>query len=588
MANDVFISYSKKDKDIANTIVTSLEKNNIRCWYAPRDINPSDDWGKAISNAIQQSKIFLLIFSSNSNQSQHVLDELNFAISQKASILPIRVENLEPDGALGLHLSSRQWLDAYDPPWESHIRDHLIQSVSSNLGFEIDEKNILVPEEIKRDRKKQKTINNPFTFGNPIRDSERFIGRTEDIRQITNRLLSSARESTSIVGERRIGKTSLLKYLTNPEVAESFGLKNDEFCIVYIDFQGLNDITPQRFWQRVMRLMARTMKSSDRKEIFKDLSKQEYIDLFDLEDLFENIGSDGTHVVLLMDEFEYVTQNPNFDADFFGGLRSLAIHYNLSLVPATRRELVELCHSEEIKGSPFFNIFATVVQKPFSSQETDTLINNYTKTAGIVFSPKEVNFIRQVGGGYPFFVQMIGYYLVAGKNDGLKGTTLFDYAIAEFNQQAEPHFSYIWKHASESEKITLVTVMALESQFQKTGDKKQRITADKISAIYPRAPRDIINLIKQGSLIEKDKKISLFSSSYMQWIGVELTAVPGEEESDASVEEWIHSSKDKELVQTKEVLIKTKKRYWTVVGKVLKEFSIEIIGKIAVDMMRGF
>jgi len=587
MANDVFISYSKKDKDIANTIVTSLEKNNIRCWYAPRDINPSDDWGKAISNAIQQSKIFLLIFSSNSNQSQHVLDELNFAISQKASILPIRVENLEPDGALGLHLSSRQWLDAYDPPWESHIRD-LIQSVSSNLGFEIDEKNILVPEEIKRDRKKQKTINNPFTFGNPIRDSERFIGRTEDIRQITNRLLSSARESTSIVGERRIGKTSLLKYLTNPEVAESFGLKNDEFCIVYIDFQGLNDITPQRFWQRVMRLMARTMKSSDRKEIFKDLSKQEYIDLFDLEDLFENIGSDGTHVVLLMDEFEYVTQNPNFDADFFGGLRSLAIHYNLSLVPATRRELVELCHSEEIKGSPFFNIFATVVQKPFSSQETDTLINNYTKTAGIVFSPKEVNFIRQVGGGYPFFVQMIGYYLVAGKNDGLKGTTLFDYAIAEFNQQAEPHFSYIWKHASESEKITLVTVMALESQFQKTGDKKQRITADKISAIYPRAPRDIINLIKQGSLIEKDKKISLFSSSYMQWIGVELTAVPGEEESDASVEEWIHSSKDKELVQTKEVLIKTKKRYWTVVGKVLKEFSIEIIGKIAVDMMRGF
>jgi len=588
MANDVFVSYSKKDKDIANTIVAALEKNNIHCWYAPRDINPSDDWGKAISNAIQKSKIFLLIFSSNSNQSQHVLDELNFAISQEAAILPIRIENLKPDGALGLHLSSRQWLDAYDLPWESHIRK-LIKSVSSNLGSEIEEKNILVPpEEIKQERKKQKTINNPFTFGNPIRDSERFIGRAEDIRQITNRLLSSARESTSIVGERRIGKTSLLKYLTNPEIAESFGLKNDEFCLVYIDFQGLNDITPQRFWQRVMRLMARTMKSSDRKELFKELSKQEYIDLFDLEDLFESIGSDGTHVVLLMDEFEYVTQNPNFDSDFFGGLRSLAIHYNLSLVPATRRELVELCHSEEIKGSPFFNIFATVVLKPFSYQETDTLIKNYAKTAGIVFSPKEVNFIRQVGGGYPFFVQMIGYYLVAGKNDGLKGNSLFDYAIAEFNQQAEPHFSYIWKHASESEKITLVTVMALEGQIQKAGDKKQQLTAEKISAIYPRAPRDIINLIKRGSLIKKDEKISLFSSSYMQWIGVELTVVPGEEESDASIEKWIHSSKDKELVQTKEVLTKTKKKYWPVVGRALKEFSVEIIGKIAIDMMRGF
>lgn len=48
---------------------------------------------------------------------------------------------------------------------------------------------------------------NPFTFGNPIRDPSRFYGRKGDIRQIVNRLLSSAHESTSIVGERRIGKT---------------------------------------------------------------------------------------------------------------------------------------------------------------------------------------------------------------------------------------------------------------------------------------------------------------------------------------------------------------------------------------------
>jgi hypothetical protein len=42
---------------------------------------------------------------------------------------------------------------------------------------------------------------NPFTFGNPIRDPARFYGRVEDIRQIVNRLRSSAHESTSVVGE---------------------------------------------------------------------------------------------------------------------------------------------------------------------------------------------------------------------------------------------------------------------------------------------------------------------------------------------------------------------------------------------------
>ena len=41
---------------------------------------------------------------------------------------------------------------------------------------------------------------NPFTFGNPTRESARFYGRVEDIRQIVNRLRSSAHESTSVVG----------------------------------------------------------------------------------------------------------------------------------------------------------------------------------------------------------------------------------------------------------------------------------------------------------------------------------------------------------------------------------------------------
>jgi Tol biopolymer transport system component len=156
MKQDVFVSYSTKDKTITDAIVASLEKNQIRCWYAPRDIKPSEDWAKAISNAIEQSRIFLLIFSGNSNQSQRVLDELNFAISQQIPILPFRVENLEPDGAMRLHLSSRHWLDAYDPSWENHIQK-LVHAVSSNLEATIAEEDVEVPETINRT---QKTLKN--------------------------------------------------------------------------------------------------------------------------------------------------------------------------------------------------------------------------------------------------------------------------------------------------------------------------------------------------------------------------------------------------------------------------------------------
>ena len=48
-------------------------------------------------------------------------------------------------------------------------------------------------------------LDNPFTYGNPISNPQRFIGRRREIEQAFSRLLSAEGESTSIVGERRWG-----------------------------------------------------------------------------------------------------------------------------------------------------------------------------------------------------------------------------------------------------------------------------------------------------------------------------------------------------------------------------------------------
>ena len=55
-------------------------------------------------------------------------------------------------------------------------------------------------------------LDNPFTYGNPISNPQRFIGRRREIEQAFSRLLNAEGESTSIVGKRRIGKTSLLPW----------------------------------------------------------------------------------------------------------------------------------------------------------------------------------------------------------------------------------------------------------------------------------------------------------------------------------------------------------------------------------------
>ena len=420
---------------------------------------------------------------------------------------------------------------------------------------------------------------NPFTFGNPIRDPARFYGRVEDIRQIVNRLRSSAHESTSVVGERRIGKTSLLKHLENPDIATGLGLPPSEYCMVYIDFQGLTDITPQRFWGRVLHKMERSICMPELAPEIQQVREQGNFDLFDLEDLFEAIADAGLTTVMLLDEFEYVTQNPNFGSDFFGGLRALAIHQNLPLVTATRRELVDLCHSEELKGSPFFNIFANVVLRPFSREDVYDLLQGYLSETDLVFSDREKELVIGLGGGYPFFTQMASHYLVEAKRKGLEDDAFLQDVVANFDAQSDSHFTYMWSHSSESEKITLLSVISLNRQKP---SKNTIPNLENLAKIHSRAHLDVPELVKRGLLLENriESTFSLLSPSLERWIAREISAAPGEEESQASVQEWLKSGGKEELETTSNFLRKFKKKYWSIVGGMAVDLSMELIGAV--------
>jgi hypothetical protein len=425
---------------------------------------------------------------------------------------------------------------------------------------------------------------NPFTYGNPIRTADRFFGRTEELRQIVNRLRSSAHESTSIVGERRIGKTSLLKHLENKSVAEGLGLSPDEFCIIYMDFQGLTDITPERFWQRILQKMERAVCLPEIIPEIKALRTQQMFDLFDLEDLFANIADSGLTMVLLMDEFEYVTQNTNFGPDFFGGLRTLAIHHNLPLITATRRELVDLCHSDELKGSPFFNIFANIVLRPFRKSDVDQLVQGYLNNSGLVFNEQEHEMIWKLGGGYPFFTQMAANFMFEGKMNGLEGKPLLLDVIKNFDSQSDPHYQYMWSHTSESQKITLLTVIALNRQ--KSSSKTVPVI-ENIAANYSRAHLDVPELVKHGLLIENKQSntYNILSPSLERWIAHEILAIPGEEESQTSLNEWLKSGGKENLEPVIGFMPKFKKKYWPVIANFSKEISMELIGGIAFEIL---
>lgn len=128
MAHDVFVSYANKDKPVADAVVAGLEKAEVRCWYAPRDIDPGTSWGEAINEAIEGSRFMVIVLSGNANRSNHVVREVERAVANNVIIIPFRIEDITPTGAMAYFLSTEHWLDALSPPLKKHV-DELVSTI---------------------------------------------------------------------------------------------------------------------------------------------------------------------------------------------------------------------------------------------------------------------------------------------------------------------------------------------------------------------------------------------------------------------------------------------------------------------------
>jgi hypothetical protein len=122
MTHDVFICHSSKDKAIADAACATLEQRGIRCWVAPRDVMPGASWAASIVSAIEGSKLMLLIFSENANESPQIEREIERAVDHRVPIVPFRVADILPTEALEYFISTSHWLDAYSPPIDRHYQ----------------------------------------------------------------------------------------------------------------------------------------------------------------------------------------------------------------------------------------------------------------------------------------------------------------------------------------------------------------------------------------------------------------------------------------------------------------------------------
>jgi tRNA A-37 threonylcarbamoyl transferase component Bud32 len=326
---------------------------------------------------------------------------------------------------------------------------------------------------------------NPYLNRTAIKDDRAFFGRRRELAIIFSRIDAGEPQSVSLVGERRIGKSSLLRAVLRRR--SQYLRRPDEFVFVYLDLHETVHSDVATFFIAIIEELSLSLRDT---VMHKTAPTYENI-----RSAVAKLDRARLKLVLLLDEFEAVTQNENFTLEFFSFLRSLPNNYSVSFIVSSARELQELCHSKELAGSPFFNIFHKLNLGPFTPEEAGELIEQPSSAAGYPLQPYAPAIIR-LGGYFPFFLQMACCTFFENRADPGQ-------IRIRFQEQAIGHFQYVWDHLSERERAACAKIIE-----RRELNEQDRSFADA--------------LIRRGYVWAQGGGIRLFSEAFDEFVKSKL------------------------------------------------------------------
>lgn len=249
---------------------------------------------------------------------------------------------------------------------------------------------------------------NPFVAAGKVEDPRFFVGRKEEIKSIVSRMDGAQPTSINVVGEKRIGKSSLLYnfFLT----WESRVQDKSRYAVIFLSLQS--DVCRQEkdFYQEIAGELLK--RSTIRAKLsICNLLQRNSIDRSQFSEIAKKCKEEGILPVLCLDDFEELFERTGeFNNDFYDNLRSLMDNNCLMLVLATKKPLDFYSKKHRLTSS-FFNLGHILKLEELKDDETKdlvrlpaTTVNAATPALGI----HEQQLVRQLAGNHPFLLQIAG------------------------------------------------------------------------------------------------------------------------------------------------------------------------------------
>jgi hypothetical protein len=171
-------------------------------------------------------------------------------------------------------------------------------------------------------------------------------------------------------------------------------------------------------------------------------------------DFLRDYAEKGYRFVLMIDEFDKMTNNAYFEAEFFSNMRALGERheYQFAYVLSSYAPLSDICHQGGIQESKFWNIFGTCyILGLLAKKETAQLIQEPMRQA-LGHDFEDTAAILTYAGYHPAFIQIVAseywnanYFNFVPNRDAIQQTLL-------------EYYQDLWEHRSKAERELLLKI----------------------------------------------------------------------------------------------------------------------------------
>lgn len=321
-------------------------------------------------------------------------------------------------------------------------------------------------------------IINPYIAGAPVTEQRMFFGREDIFQWIENSLTGQYADHILVLhGQRRVGKTSVLKQLGNR--------LPPHYIPVFFDLQGRTHTTLDRFLWWLAREIVRELKQAgasdlpipEREDFSRDLEYFESRFLPDLKPVLDNRS-----LLLTFDEFDNLEESEvreELARPLIDYLRRLMGHASLNFIfsigsSGRKLENMQAAYTEFFKAALYKKISF------LSEDQTHHLVTQPVREV-LTYERDAVEYIYRIASGHPYFTQLTCHELFARCQQTEqrrinKGDV--DAVLDDVVERGTVNLKFVWDEASDIEKWSLAALAQLDrADNRAVADymKKQRV-----------------------------------------------------------------------------------------------------------------